>query len=69
MTKRNKAAMWIGIFALVVVVASCAGYNVGKDMALRDNARDAAAPPLNGHFDNAVKLSYAGAVVSGRLRE
>ena len=42
-TGRPKKAMSaLGLFFAVLAVAVFFGYSVGKDMALRDNARDAA---------------------------
>ncbi|MBB3033282.1 hypothetical protein [Alteriqipengyuania lutimaris] len=49
-TGRHKKAMWaLGLIFAVVVVFVVFGYSVGKDMALQDNARDAA--PLAGESE------------------
>ena len=43
MQVRNKfAAFALGVAVLVVLAAAAHGYSVGKDMALRENAREAA---------------------------
>ena len=44
MSKRSKAGL-LALLAIIVIAA--AGYQVGKDMALRDNQRDAAMASTN----------------------
>ena len=41
-SKHNKLFKAATLFWLVLVVAIVFGYSLGKDMALRDNVRDAA---------------------------
>jgi len=40
--RHKKAVGALGLFFAVIAVACIFGYSIGKDMALRDNARDAA---------------------------
>lgn len=42
MTARNRRTPAIRLVLIVLGLVLVAGYTVGKDMALRDNARDAA---------------------------